>query len=262
MSQDDREYLTLPSNIYLYLEEMVGGPMSNERTAYFVQPNSYMAGFCNQIIVKNIKGTDINIIQLLAEPGTGFGAIIFVGKRGTLPNPCTTSGSDIFKEFLFNALKICSRESLLLLGIDRPDMIDFAVIISRAAPNYAVLKIDNFNNGGFDRRVYGSVLLAGDEVYDMIDKNMRFGNQIFLVSSDYGTINLDETQKQILISNDSMPLAHGITTSTPSRTIDNVDNVTQNDQSKKRRKGGRRKKSRKIKKLNRHRRRMTRKRKY
>jgi hypothetical protein len=249
---ESQRSLILPSSIFLYLEYITGP--GQKRTAYFVPPETFMGGMNIQITLKKIRGIGTNILQLLAEPGNGFGMIIFIGVRGMLPNPCISSGSNIFKEFLFNALRDSPNNPnpLSILGITNPNDIDFTFIISQTAPPFLELSKDNFNNGGIDKRVYGSVLLDGPEVYELIDKNLTFKNDILLVSNS-GTTPLDENYMSII---------------GPLKTYRNYGNNDDNDDynpkkiGKRGKRGGKSKKSRRLKKSNRHKRRITRRRKY
>ena len=173
--------LGLPQEICLYLQNSSRG---QQRKSFFVQPETNMNGMYSQTGLKHLTydGKIFPILQSTAEPGVGFGMFIYTSKAGALPHPCETSGSDIFKQFLFNALN--THPDFGLLDVTDPTELEFQFIIMSTGPNFPSFTRDNFNNGGENFRLYGSVLMTGYEVDKKIENDKYFGNKIFIVSND------------------------------------------------------------------------------
>jgi len=191
--------LPLPENICLYLQT-ANSYNVRQRQSFFVQPGTNMISILGQVVPKKISYKypirPEPILQILAEPGRDFGMYIYIGKNGILPYPCRSNGSNIFKNFLFDAL----RKEIESLGVTSINEFQFQIIHTRDAPDTRhspdgnSFRLTNFHDGGVKFRLYGSVLMAGDEVDDMIVNNKSYGNEIFIVSDD-GIIPLEKRQR-------------------------------------------------------------------
>jgi hypothetical protein len=180
ISADTTKYydpLKLPDNIFLYLQTV----KEPGRESFFIKPGTYMAGMLSQTELKSLEDDDqiFPILQSRAEPGTGFGMFIYTSKAGVLPHPCETSGSDLFKIFLFNALN--THPDFKKLDVTDPTQLEFQFISMSTGPTFPIFTPANFDNGGEFSRLYGRVLMAV-ELAKEIENDKKYNNDIFIVS--------------------------------------------------------------------------------